>query len=255
MENSLSAFRKAVAEGYRYIETDVHATADEIVVVHHDPSLERVTDGRGAIRGLPWSAVGSARIAGREPVCRLDDVLEELPGAFLNIDVKADSAVRPVLRVLRRHNAWDRVCLAAFDDARLRALRRDGDPSLLTSMGQRSAATLWAGSRLAGWPLRGLVRGNAAQVPPRQGRLRVIDSRFLRLAHRWGLEVHAWTIDEAAEMTALLDLGVDGLVTDRPDILREVLRERGQWSVEPDVARSWESAEETTGRRGNGVLR
>lgn len=228
MENSLSAFRRAVAEGYRYIETDVHTTADGVVVVHHDASLERTTDGRGSIRRLPWSAVGSARIAGREPVARLDDVLEELPEVLLNIDVKADEAVQPVLRTLRRHQAWDRVCLAAFDDRRLTALRRDGDRRLLTSMGQRSATALWLGSRYGGWPLRSQVQGSAAQVPPLHGRLRVVDHRFVRLAHRWGIEVHPWTVDEPGEMRALLDLGVDGLVTDRPDVLRDVLAERGR---------------------------
>jgi glycerophosphoryl diester phosphodiesterase len=231
MENSLSAFRRAVAEGYRYIETDVHATADGILVVHHDTDLDRTTDSRGSIGRLPWSAVRSARIAGREPVCRLEDVLEELPDTFFNIDVKSDPAVPEVLRVVRRQNAWDRVCLAAFSDRRLESLRRDGGPALLTSLGPRSAAAVWAGSRLVGWPLRPLVRGGAAQVPARRGRLRVIDSRFLRLAHRWGLEVHGWTINHASDMAALLDLGVDGLVTDRPDVLRAVLRQRAQWNV------------------------
>lgn len=226
MENSLSAFRRAVAEGYRYIETDVHATADEVVVISHDPSLDRTTDGRGTIRRLPWSAVGAARVGGREPVARLDDVLEELPEALLNVDVKHDSAVRPVLEVLRRHDAWNRVCLAAFDDRRLRELRRLGDERLLTSMGQRTAATLWSASRYGGWGLRSRVAGWAAQVPPRHGSLRVVDPRFVRLAHRWGLEVHAWTVDEPARMRELLDLGVDGLVTDRPELLRDVLRER-----------------------------
>lgn len=234
MENSLAAFRRAVAEGYRYIETDVHATSDGVVAVHHDSNLERTTDAHGEIRCLPWSSVGSALIGGREAVCRLDDVLEELPGAFLNIDVKADSAVQPILRTLRRHNAWDRVCLAAFDDRRLATLRNSGDRQLLTSMGQKSVRTLWAASRLARLPLPSLVQGCAAQVPPRQGRLTVADERFVRRAHRWGVEVHAWTVDEAAEMAALLDVGVDGLVTDRPDVLRDVLHQRGQWDGSPD---------------------
>lgn len=229
MENSLSAFRRAAAEGYQYIETDVRATADGTVVVHHDADLDRTTDGRGSIGALPWSAVRSARIAGREPVCRLEDALEELPETFFNIDVKSDAAVREVLRVVRRQQAGDRVCLAAFSDRRLRALRREG--ALLTSMGPRSAAVLWAGSRPAGWPLRPLTRAGVAQVPARRGRFRVIDRRFVGLAHRRGLEVHAWTIDDGVEMACLLDLGVDGLVTDRPDVLREVLRSRGQWNA------------------------
>lgn len=233
MENSLSAFRRACAEGYRYIETDVHATADDVVVISHDETLDRTTDGRGTIRRLPWSAVGAAQVGGREPVARLDEVLEELPDVLLNIDVKHDSAIRPVLEVLRAHDAWDRVCLAAFDDRRLRELRRLGDERLLTSMGQRTAATLWAASRYGGWGLRGRISGAAAQVPPRYGSLRVVDGRFVRQAHRWGLEVHSWTVDDPATMRELLDLGVDGLVTDRPDLLRDVLAEHATTDTEP----------------------
>lgn len=230
MENSLSAFRRATAEGFRYVETDVHVTADDVVVVHHDPDLDRTTDHAGRIRELPWSRVRSALIGGLEPVCRLDDALEELPTTLFNIDVKVPTAVHPVLRTLARHNAWGRVCLAAFDEARLHALRRIGGARLLTSMGKRSVTALWTGSRGLGEPFRPFVRGHAAQVPPLHGRVRVVDPRFVRLAHRWGREVHAWTVDDADEMSTLLDLGVDGLVTDRPDVLRRVLRERDEWN-------------------------
>ncbi|GAB3292877.1 glycerophosphodiester phosphodiesterase [Parasphingorhabdus pacifica] len=233
----MSAFRRAVFEGYRYIETDVHSTADDVVIVHHDETLDRTTDGRGSIRRLPWSAVGSAAIDGREPVARLDDVLEEFPETRFNIDVKADESVLPVLRTLRRHRAWDRVCLASFDDRRLATLRNQGDSRLLTSLGQRSVTALWLASRYGGWPRRSRIRGSAAQVPPLHGRLRVVDPRFVRLAHRWGIEVHTWTVDEAEEMRTLLDLGVDGLVTDRPDVLRKVLSERGLFAsaVDPEA--------------------
>jgi glycerophosphoryl diester phosphodiesterase len=108
-------------------------------------------------------------------------------------------------------------------------LRRLGGPQLLTSMGPRSVGALWAGAG-SGLPLAGLARGPMAQVPRRQGRLTVVTPRFVRLAHRRGLEVHVWTIDEPAEMRELLDMGVDGLVSDRPDLLREVLRAKGAWS-------------------------
>jgi glycerophosphoryl diester phosphodiesterase len=228
MENSLSGFRRAVAEGYRYLETDVHATSDGVVVVHHDSTLDRTTDLTGPVVAQPWSVVGRARVGGREKITRLADLLEELPDALLNVDVKADAAVEPVLAVLRRSGAMGRVCLASFSDARLARLRRLGGPRLLTSMGPRSAGALWLAGRV---PVAGLaVRGALAQVPAVQGRLRVVDGRFVRAAHRRGAEVHVWTIDDGAEMARLLDLGVDGLVTDRPDVLREVLRARGAWT-------------------------
>ncbi|HEY8374673.1 MAG TPA: glycerophosphodiester phosphodiesterase family protein [Pseudonocardiaceae bacterium] len=231
MENSLSAFRRAAAEGYRYLETDVHATSDGVVVVHHDPVLDRTTDATGAVAQLPWSVVRRARVGGREPVCRLEELLEELPEALFNIDVKADTAVEPVLEAVTRAQAWDRVCLASFSEARLARLRRLGGPRLLTSMGPRSAGMLWAVSRLGGLPVRPPVRGVLAQLPRRRGRLQVVDRRLVRLAHRHGWEVHVWTVNDLHEMGELLDLGVDGLVTDRPDLLRRILQDRGMWAA------------------------
>ncbi|SDM44581.1 glycerophosphodiester phosphodiesterase family protein [Allokutzneria albata] len=231
MENSLSAFRRASAEGFQYIETDVHATSDGVVVVHHDALLDRTTDRTGAIAAQRWADVGKAKIAGREQVSRLEDVLEELPDTFFNIDVKADGAVDPVLRVVHRVGAWHRVCLASFADKRLTRLRLRGGKRLLTALGSRSAGALWAAARLPVLPLRSAVRGQLAQLPVRRGRVTVIENRLLRIAHRLGLEVHAWTVDAAAEMAALLDMGVDGLVTDRPDTLRDVLRRRKVWAM------------------------
>ncbi|WP_026198063.1 glycerophosphodiester phosphodiesterase family protein [Sciscionella marina] len=229
MENSFSAFRAAVTEGYRYVETDVHATSDGVVVVAHDERLDRTTDSAGAIAELPFSAVSRAKIAGREPVCTLTALLEELPDTFFNIDVKADAAVEPVLEVLRATKAYDRVCLASFSDERLRRLRGSGGEKLLTSMGPRAVFSLLVNSWLPGNPFGGTLAGAAAQIPPHRGLLRLVTKQLLRTARRRGIEVHVWTIDGKPEMTELLDLGVDGLVTDAPDVLRTVLRERGMW--------------------------
>jgi glycerophosphoryl diester phosphodiesterase len=231
MENSLSAFRRAVSEGYRYLETDVHATADGVVVVHHDAVLDRTTDRSGPIARQPWQVVGAAKIGGREPVCRLEDLLEELPEAFFNIDVKAARAIEPLVATLRRMNAYGRVCVASFSEARLARVRRSAGEGLLTSMGTRAIARLWAAGRL---PV--LVRGGRgpqriAQVPVRQGGLTVVDRRLIAAARGRGIEVHVWTIDEPAQMHELIDLGVDGIMTDSPGVLREVLRSRGLWAA------------------------
>ncbi|HVW43216.1 MAG TPA: glycerophosphodiester phosphodiesterase family protein [Amycolatopsis sp.] len=229
MENSLSSFRRAVAEGYQYVETDVHATSDGVVVVHHDASLDRTTDAHGAIAAQPWSAVRRAKIRGREPVVRLEDALEELPEARFNIDIKTSRAVVPFLETIQRTGAFERVAAASFSDARLTRIRKLAGPKLLTSMGPRSVAVLWANG-WAPWLRLGFVsRGAMAQVPVRQGALRVVDRSFLRSAARAGIEVHTWTINDQYQMRSLLDLGVHGIVTDRPDLLRDVLEERGAW--------------------------
>lgn len=229
MENSLSAFRRAATEGYRYLETDVQATRDGVVVVQHDATLDRTTDGSGVLAQQSWAAVRSARIGGREPLCRLEDLLEELPDALLNIDVKADRAVAPVLDLLGRIQGWSRVCIASFSEARLQRMRKAAGPKLLTSMGTSSAVALRLRSALPFLPLRFPLRGSLAQLPVRSQGITVVDRALVRYAHRLGIEVHVWTVDRAEEMQGLLDLGVDGLVTDRPDVLREVLRARGAW--------------------------
>ncbi len=229
MENSLSAFRRAAVEGYRYVETDVHATADGTVVIHHDPTLDRTTDRAGAILRQPWNVVRHAKIGGREPVSRLEDVLEELPDVFFNIDVKSDAAVEPFVRVVRRQRAFDRVAAAAFSETRLARLRKLAGPRLLTSLGPRSAALLRADGWLPFLRLGSFSRGVLAQVPLRRGPVTVVDKAFVAAAHRLGVEVHTWTINDKERMRSLLDLGVHGIVTDRPDLLRELLIERGSW--------------------------
>jgi glycerophosphoryl diester phosphodiesterase len=228
MENSLSAFRRAVREGYHYLETDVHATSDGVVVVHHDPALDRTTDSSGRIGTLPWQTVRHAKIGGREPVSRLEDLLEELPGALLNIDVKTETAIEPLVTTLRRTNSYHRVCVASFSEARLTRVRRSAGDGLLTSMGTGAIARLWLCGRLPAI-FRAARCQRVAQVPVRQGRLTIVDRRLIAATRRCGIEVHVWTVDDDAQMHDLLDLGVDGIMTDHPNVLKEVLRQRGVW--------------------------
>jgi len=229
-ENTMAAFESAVAMGYRYLETDVHATADGVVVAFHDDVLDRVTDRTGRIEDLPWSAVSRARVGGRDGhgVPRLEDVLATWPHVRVNIDAKTDTAVAPLVEVLRHAQAFDRVCVAAFSDRRLGRFRRLTGGQVCTSLGPGEVARL----RVASWGgVTGLgpIVGACAQVPVRYGRVRLVDRRFLAAAHRLGLHVHVWTVDDAVEMKLLLDLGVDGIMTDRPAVLKEVLQERGRW--------------------------
>ncbi len=218
----MPAFERAVTLGYTYLETDVHVTADGVVVAFHDDDLLRTCGRPGLISELPWSEVAEARVDGREPIPRLEELLAAWPQARLNIDCKTDRAAAPLADVLARASALDRVCVSSFSDRRTAALRRRLGRGLCTSVGPVELAAL----RYAG--LRG-TRARAAQVPVRHGRVTVLTPAFVRRAHRWGVQVHVWTIDDADEMHRLLDLGVDGIMTDRPAVLRDVLQERGQW--------------------------
>jgi glycerophosphoryl diester phosphodiesterase len=228
-ENTMAAFERAVAGGYQYLETDVHSTSDGVPVVFHDDTLHRMFGRPGRIEDLSSADVASLTIGGAAAVPTLIDLLEALPTARLNIDMKADSAVDPTIEAVWKLNARDRVLLASFSDRRIRWVRQVCGPRQATSMGQREVAALRIGS-LVGRGLGGFVPGvPAVQVPVRYAGVKVVDARFVRHAHRLCMQVHVWTIDDPAEMTALLDLGVDGIMTDRLDVLREVLLARGSW--------------------------
>jgi glycerophosphoryl diester phosphodiesterase len=227
-ENTMAAFEKAVELGYRYIETDVNATSDGVLVAFHDATLHRTTDGSGTISELPYDEVAKARIGGTEPIARLDEVLTSWPELRLNIDAKSPSSVPLLAAAVQAHKAWDRVCIASFSTLSLHRVRELLTPRVATSFSPAGSATLrllpgrWARSLL-------LRNGVVAQVPVRNHGIEVPTPAFIDRAHELGKHVHVWTIDEADEIARLLDLGVDGLFTDRIDILREVYLERGVW--------------------------
>src|SRR4051794_25089878 len=231
LENSMPAFAECLALGYRYLETDVRATADGVLVAFHDATLERITDRTGRIEQLPWAEVSQARIGGREPIIGLEDLLGAWPDVRFNLDIKAAGVLAPLVRAVRRLKVADRLCLASFSDARIAAARRLFGPSVCTALGPRGVAAL----RLSSYSPRaaGLVRINAgcAQVPLHLGGRALVDERFVAAAHARGLQVHVWTVDTPEETETMLDLGVDGIMTDRPAMLRETLEKRGQWDA------------------------
>lgn len=230
LENSLSAFGHAVDLGFRYLETDVRATADGVLLAFHDSTLDRITDRAGRISELPYADVRKARIGGREPIPLLGDLLASWPHVRVNVDVKEAAAVRPLLRVLDRTRAHDRVCVASFSGRRLGTVRAAAGPMLCTSVSPGEALSLWLASRHA--TLRCLAGGDipCAQVPPYVGRVPFVTPAFVRTAHQVGVQVHVWTVNEPREMHRLLDMGVDGLITDRLEALRDVLVRREQWA-------------------------
>jgi glycerophosphoryl diester phosphodiesterase len=227
-ENTAEAFGRSVALGYRYVEADTHATSDGVAVVFHDPDLRRMTGDRRKVRDVSYADLASLRVGGAAAVPRLDEVLHAWPQLRFNIDAKAATAIAPTVEAVRRTGADDRVLLASFSDRRLAAIRALA-PAIPTSMGMREVAALWAAAKL-GRAVRVPENVVAAQVPARHGGVRVVTPRFVSRAHRLGLQVHVWTIDDPTEMRELLDAGVDGIMTDRIAVLREVYADRGHWT-------------------------
>jgi glycerophosphoryl diester phosphodiesterase len=254
--STLFALRQAVAGGADGLELDVHATSDGTVVVCHDATVDRTTPAAGAIdqltlehvRGLDnshWWVPGEVVATGRpdadyvhrgkapaDPsfgIATLREVLEEFPDVFLNLDIKqTQPAVAPyehrVADLLREFGRVDDVIVASFDDRATDAFSAIA-PEVSTSCGTLATADVWRAVQ-DGSPLPA-TRHHALQVPADFEGITVVDERFVQRVHEHGLAVHVWTIDEPAEMERLIDLGVDGVMTDRPSVLEAILQRRG----------------------------
>jgi glycerophosphoryl diester phosphodiesterase len=238
-ENTLAAFEIALALGYDYLETDAHITRDGVVVAFHDERLDRVTDRTGAIAALGIAEVEAADAGytfspdgGRTfpfrargiRVPRLEEILVRWPDAQINIDPKSDASAGPLATLLDRLGAWERVCIGSFSDTRLSRIRALGRGRACTSMGPRALAL----ARLAAISGRMAPLGaDCIQVPISRGPFRIVTKRFVEAAHRTGLPVHVWTINDEQTINELLDLGVAGIMSDRLRLLRDVFTHRG----------------------------
>ncbi|MET0693884.1 MAG: glycerophosphodiester phosphodiesterase family protein [Propionibacteriaceae bacterium] len=232
-ENTAFAFGQAVALGYRYLETDVHATADGVLLAFHDPRLDRVTDRTGMIADLPYAEVKDALIGGREPIPTLAELFTRFPQCRFNIDAKADTSVDLLADTIEEFEAQDRVCVSSFSPARLHRLRRRLGRRVASSASLRGIA--WNRfapvlNRLLNTPAPALQMPVDAPVLGR--RRRILTPALVDVVHRAGKEVHIWTIDDADVMEELIDAGVDGIFTDRIDTLKTVLEHRGLWTSE-----------------------
>lgn len=228
-ENTLPAFERAVRLGFGHVELDVHLTADGEVVVHHDPTLARIFGVDRVVADLTMADLAMIRSPAGATVPRLAEVLHSFPGLKVNIEAKADAVTGPLAGVIRRAEALGRVGVGSFRPQRTAALRAELGPGLCWSPAHWGVARLWA----AGWGLPLPTGFPVVQVPLDWKGIRIVTPRFVRVAHRRGIQVQVWTVDDAATMEHLLDIGVDGLMTDRPSLLRQVLERRGQWSGAP----------------------
>jgi glycerophosphoryl diester phosphodiesterase len=233
-ENSLAAFDAASDLGFGYLEIDVRTSRDGVVMVFHDELLDRVTDACGPLSARTREELAGVRLSGGEPIPTLEEVLLRWPAMRLNIDLKDDAAVEPFAELINRTRAHDRVLVASFSDRRRLRVLRLLDARTASSAGMAVNALI----RLGLPPgltavLRRAARVDAVQVPLTYRGVPVLTRGFLRRCARAGLQVHVWTINDPALMEELLNGGVDGLVSDRADLLAEVLDRRGAWPQNP----------------------
>lgn len=219
----MRAFRHAAEIGFVYLETDVHLTRDGVLVAFHDDRLDRVTDASGRIEDLTWEEVALARVDGTDAIPRFDELMTAFPDARINIDPKANRSIEALAASIRELEVQERVCVTAFSRRRTRRVKALVGEDLCTGGGALATLATWLGVGR-----RIFTRGvDVLQVPPSLGPLTIVTASFVDRAHRWGMHVHVWTIDDPAEMGRLLDLGVDGIMTDEPETLRDVFRGRG----------------------------
>jgi glycerophosphoryl diester phosphodiesterase len=257
--STLFAIRRAVALGATGVELDVHATKDGVLVVSHDGTVDRTTDGTGTIHEMTMSELraldnafsfvpgadvtpglepGAYPYRGRAPadpefsVATLDEVLELMalhPSVALNLDIKATAPmVEPyeerLAQALEAHGMTERVIVASFIDTATDAFRAFA-PDIATSAGTLATAEFWRAVQAGAEPAP--MHHVALQVPCRHGDLVIVDEHFVEAAHRADLAVHVWTVNDEHEMARLVDLGVDGIITDLPTVLVGVLDARG----------------------------
>jgi Glycerophosphoryl diester phosphodiesterase len=229
-ENTLYAFTKAWELGYRYFETDVHLTADGQLIAFHDSDLSRITGVVGRIGDHSWDELSSVLVSGQDRIPLMRELLTAFPQAVFNIDIKAEAATVPLADLLSDDAVAGRVCVGSFSSARLSRFRRLA-PNVLTSASPAEVARY-----VFGFGLRTARFGecSALQVPVRAfaGTVPVIRPDVIAAAHAHGRPVQVWTVDDPAEMERLIDLGVDGLITNDLVALKTVLRARGLWQEE-----------------------
>lgn len=227
IENTLRAFANAIDLGYTYLETDVHATKDGQLVAFHDDDLSRVTDIVGRIRDFLFADLAEFKVGDREPIPTMSELLDSFPEARFNIDLKHPNAITPLVDVIRKHKAERRVCVGSFSRSTIHRFR-SLLPEVPTAVSITGVAAMTMGAMSPG--------GNVFQVPLSHQvgpmRLDIVTPRNISRIHASGRKIHVWTIDDATTMHRLIDWGVDGIVSDRPDLLKEVLRARGMWSTQ-----------------------
>ena len=216
LENTIEAFQSAVSLGYLYLETDLRETSDGKIITFHDPNLKRITGANITISETKFSDIRMRRLPSRETIPTIDELLEEFPDSFFNMDLKVNQIEEKVLKKINSHNALERVCLGSFNSKVIKKIN-SLEPKILTSMGISQVIMY-----------KFFQKKNISkliQIPTRWNGIKVITKKFIDRLHNDGLKVHVWTVNKETEMQSLIDLGVDGIMTDNASGLIKVMKQ------------------------------
>ena len=220
-ENTLEAFRYSLDIGCQYIETDVQLSSDGIPYIFHDDDLERILGKNIAFSSMQSSEIDGLIIFQKYTIPTLEAALLEFPEALFQIDIKTDEVAMPALKVIQKCAAMNRICIASFNSDRLKRVA-DAYPEVCLSMGPKEVLKLL----LASFKLYNKkIPVNCLQIPIYQYGLKLVTKRFVNYIQNQGLKIMVWTINDSKTMQSLIDMGVDGIITDRPSLLKKLISE------------------------------
>ena len=215
IENTLEAFKSADSLGYKYIETDLRETIDGKIITFHDANIKRITGSNVTINRSSLADIRMRRLPKNESIPTIDEILEELPNSYFNMDLKVPNMEEKVLKKIKSHNALDRICLGSFNSKTIKKINVL-EPKIITSMGLAQVVkykffNIKSNSKLI-------------QIPVSWNGIKVITKGFIEKLHNDNLKVHVWTINKENEMQRLIDMGVDGIMTDNAIGLMNVMK-------------------------------
>jgi glycerophosphoryl diester phosphodiesterase len=218
-ENTIESFNYSQSLGCKFIETDVQVSSDGIPYIFHDETLSRLLDKSDVFSDLHSNEIDNLRIFESHKIPRLEEVLQLFTDMYFQIDVKTDEVVLPALEAIHQNNAEDRVCIASFNSARLSKVK-NMYPNICLSMGPNEVSKMLL-SRYGLY--RKKIQGDCLQVPMYYYGIKIVTKNFVNFVHSKGLKIYVWTINDEKTFKKLIDIEVDGIITDKPKLLFEVL--------------------------------
>ena len=218
IENSFEAFNSVIQLGYKYIETDLRMTLDNEVIAFHDPDLKRLFNLDLQVKDLTFNEINNLFKEQNSSLLTLEDALKKFPEINFNIDLKVSKVIQDSIRVVADLNAFDRVCFASFHSSHTEKVLRHNQKAIV-SMGMKDIA-LFKFLKLNYKNIK------IIQIPLKWKGIKVLTRNLIKKAHKSNLQVHVWTINDRKTINNLIDLGVNGIVTDEPELLMEIMKER-----------------------------
>ena len=225
-ENSFESFRKAFDLGYRIIETDIHSSKDGTAYIFHDNTLERLTGENLKISDLKDVDIDSLKVNKSSIIPRLSNVFEEFPEGLFNLDAKTWEATIPITNTVKKMACSSRVCIGSFNDKHIDAIIRELGVETCHSMGTSNVFKFYLGAQLG---IKQNFTAQCIQLPIKQFGISLITQKILRHARKLGIKIHFWTINNSGLIQKLLELDVDGIMTDDCILLKTIMEKKHKW--------------------------